>query len=113
MNAALERLKPYSGQFVAVQLRTGCCMLAYAGSGMLNGKEVHALIPAQIKGPDGQPEPVGFSQIIPAAFLDVREFDVLLRLRDPASNAEIQISLPAEEILYVTSVAKAPNKLIV
>jgi hypothetical protein len=86
-------------------------MLSYAGSAVLNGKEVHALMPAQIQGPDGQPQPIGFSQIIPAALLEVREFDVLLRLRDPVSKAELHISMPAEEILYVTSVAKAPSKI--
>jgi len=116
MNEALARLKPYSGQLVAVQLKTPCCMLSYAGSypgsAMMNGKEVHGLVPAQIKGPNGEAEPVGFSPIIPSAILDVTEFDVLLRMRDPASGAELHISLPADEILYVTTVGKLPSKLV-
>jgi hypothetical protein len=112
MNEALARLKPYSGKLVTVQLKTPFCMLSYAGSHMLNGKEVHGLMPAQIKGPNGEAEPVGFSPIIPSAILDVNEFDVLLRLRDPATGAELHISLPADEVLYVTIVGKAPSKLV-
>lgn len=111
MTEHLDRLKQYSGQLVAVQLRTSYCMLSYAGSAMIDGTEQHGLVPLTMPGPDGRPQIAGFSQIIPTAILEVRDLDVLLRYRDPATNAEIHMSVPADEILYVMTV-KPPSKLI-
>ena len=114
---ALARLKEYSGQIVAVQLRTPMFMLQYGGRQKLDGQEHDVTLPAvmRMKNPatnEDVVQDVGFSQILPVALLEVRDHDVALKMLDPNSGAELQVALPADEILYVTKVTKSPSTLL-
>lgn len=109
-----DRLKPYSGKMVAVQLRRPLYMLSYGGTAMLDGVEQHGVVPAMFppmtEGEQGSA--VGFAEILPAAIIEVTDVSVLLCVVDPATRARLSIDVPPEEILYVTSVAQPPSQII-
>jgi len=114
---ALARLKEYSGQIVAVQLKTPMFMLQFGGRQKLDGQEHDVTLPAvmRMKNPktnEDVVQDIGFSQILPIVLLEVREYDVAIRMLDPNSGAELQVAVPANEILYVTKITKPPSTLL-
>jgi len=113
---AFTRFEKYAGQYVALQLRTGLFMLSYAGTSQVDGKEMHHLQPAiaNVATPDGpKAQAVGFAELIPAALLeiDAAAGEIVLKMRDPATKAEISVGVPPEEIRYITR-AKPPAVIL-
>lgn len=108
---AIERLKPYSGKLVAVQLREPMFVLEYGGTAMIDGVEQHGVKPAFVTGKSG-PEPIGFAQLLPAVLIEVSDTAVLLKMIDPATRALLCIDVPAEEVLYITSIARPPSMIV-
>jgi hypothetical protein len=120
---SIERFKRYSGKMVAVQLRHKLFMLSYGGTAMLDGQEQHGMVPAMFPEQRGRDEHgneqvipasgVGFSEVMPAAMCEVTsDGSLLLHVIDPATRAKLVIDVDPSEIVYITSVERAPAQII-